>query len=41
MIEVYVKLVMAGTRTIDSVPEKYRAEVKKQVNSLKKKGVAT
>lgn len=36
MVEVYVKLVFAGMRTIDSVPEKYRSEVKKQVAILKK-----
>lgn len=32
MVEFYIKLIKAGKLTIDEVPEKYREEVRKQIN---------
>lgn len=32
MIDLYVRLVESGKRTLDEVPEEYRAEVKAKVN---------
>lgn len=32
MIDLYIRLVEAGKRTLDQVPEEHRAEVKAKVN---------
>lgn len=31
MLELYIKLVQSGSRTIESVPEKYREQVREAV----------
>ena len=33
MIELYYQLVIAGKRTIEQVPERYRAEVQEMLNA--------
>lgn len=33
MLELYIKLVLAGKRTIDSVPEKFREDVRAAVEA--------
>lgn len=33
MIDMYVRLVKEGKRTIDQVPERYRAEVQARLNA--------
>ncbi len=33
MLELYIKLVKAGKRTIDSIPEKFRDEVRAAVET--------
>ena len=35
MIEVYVKLVIEGIRTLESVPQRYRTDVEKVVKERK------
>ena len=37
-IRVYAYLVFNGLRTIESIPEKFREEVKKEVERLKNEG---
>lgn len=32
MLELYIKLVTAGKRTIDSVPEKFREQIREAVS---------
>ncbi len=36
MLELYIKLVMAGKRTVESVPEKFREDVKAAVEAENK-----
>ena len=36
MVEIYVKLILAGKRTLDSVPENLKNEVKKALEAVSK-----